>query len=405
MLMLDAEIGEVDAAAAERTPVPVEVNVLAVPEVSLVELTQVWTLGVGSDRSLGRPKEWNGEPSGFDYCAFKFSNWLSGLPGDAERFLVESVTMAQPIQWVTLTPREKFVSRRVATALGALIGGKALTCIRHHFEKLNGFEMWSLLFREYKPDTATRKVGLLERVMDDQPASGMDFGEWFLRWPDLVGECEKARGRMIDDAIKVAVMLKRSPKELRDHLVLESPQLANVEFKFPVMRELIQHWCQSRRVFFPQKPPMEVAAVSTAARDSDVTVSAVGWHGSWHEKEHGKGKRERGKEKERQGKERQGERKGNWWHEHHDQKWMEPSRGSCGHCWKWGHKKAQCPQRQRRRSMEFGATVTHPSQTVSDPGSSVSQRVEAVNSSPVSLVCCSESVDDEKDWPDEWWHD
>ena len=108
----------------------------------------------------------------------------------------------------------------------------------------------------------------------------MDFGDWFFRWLDLVGECEKAR-RMIDDDIKVAVMLKRSPKELRDHLVLESPQLANVEFKFPVMRELIQHWCQSRRVFFSQKQPMEVAAVSTAAaRDSDVTVSAVGWHGS-----------------------------------------------------------------------------------------------------------------------------
>ena len=57
-----------------------------VPELSPAEMTQVWTLGVGSDRSLGRPKEWNGEPSGFDDFAFKFSNWLSGLPGDAERF-------------------------------------------------------------------------------------------------------------------------------------------------------------------------------------------------------------------------------------------------------------------------------------------------------------------------------
>ena len=92
--------------------------------------------------------------------------------------------------------------------------------------------------------------------------------------------------------------------------MLESPQLANVEFKFPVMRELIKHWCQSRRVFFPQKPSMEVAAVSNAARDSDVTVSAVGWHGSWHEKGHGKGEssRERKGERKRkrQGKGRQG---------------------------------------------------------------------------------------------------
>ena len=117
--MVDVEIGEIDAAAtAQQTP-----------ELSLAELTQVWTLGVGSDRSLGRPKEWNGEPNSFDDFAFKFSNWLSGLPGDAERFLEESVTMAQSIQWATLTPREKVVARRVATALRALIGGKALSCI------------------------------------------------------------------------------------------------------------------------------------------------------------------------------------------------------------------------------------------------------------------------------------
>ena len=140
---------------------------------------------------------------------------------------------------------------------------------------------------------------------------------------------------------------------------------------------------------------MEVAAVSTAARDSGVTVSAVGWHGSWHEKGHGKGKsREKGKEKGKgkgnKGKEKGGEKgkgksnsgkgKGNWWHEHHDQRWMEQLRGYCGHCWKWGHKKAQYPSQV----------------VVPDPGSSVSQRVPAVSSSP---------ADDEGDWPDEWWHD
>ena len=53
-----------------------------------------------------------------------------------------------------------------------------------------------------------------------------------------MNECEQARGRMIDDDMKMAVMFKRSPKEVGDHLVLESAQLENVEFKFPVMREL-----------------------------------------------------------------------------------------------------------------------------------------------------------------------
>ena len=57
--------------------------------------------------------------------------------------------------------------------------------------------------------------------------------------------------------------------------------------------------------------------------------------------------------------------------------------------------------------MELGAVVTHLSQSVvSDSGSFVSQRVQAVNSSPVSFACWSAaSADVEEDWPDERWYD
>ena len=34
--------------------------------------------------------------------------------------------------------------------------------------------------------------------MDDQPATGVDFIDWFLKWLDLFGECKQARDRMID---------------------------------------------------------------------------------------------------------------------------------------------------------------------------------------------------------------
>ena len=126
------------------------------------------------------------------------------------------------------------------------------------------------------------------------------------------------------------------------------------------MRELILQWCRSRRVFSPQKPPMEIADVSAAASSSNVTVSAIGWHGSWYEKGHGKGKsgekgkvKGKGKGKGKKGKEKGGEKgkgksssgkgKRSWWNEQQDQRWTEPFRGNCGYCWKWGHKKAQCP--------------------------------------------------------------
>ena len=112
-------------ATAQRMLIPGEREVPAAvtiePELSLGELTEVWTLGAGSD--------------GFDDFAFKCSNWLSGLPGDAERCLEESASMGQPILWAMLAAREEVEARGVATALRALVGGKSLSCIRHHPEK------------------------------------------------------------------------------------------------------------------------------------------------------------------------------------------------------------------------------------------------------------------------------
>ena len=112
---------------------------------------------------------------------------------------------------------------------------------------------------------------------------------------------------MIDDDMKVAVMLKRSPKELRDHLVLESPQLVNVEFKFPVVRELVQHWCQSRRVFFPQKPPYGSRSCQYCCEwfRCDSVCSWLAWKGHGQGKSREKGKvKGKGKSKGKKGKEK-----------------------------------------------------------------------------------------------------
>ena len=139
----------------------------------------MWTLGVGSDRSLGRPK---GTASPVVSTTIGCLGFLEIRRGSWE----ESVNMGQPFVWATLAPREKIVARGVASALRALVGGKALSYIRHHPEIQNGFEMWRLfhkerlLHKEYIRDTATRKVGLLKRVLDDQPTLGVDFGDWFL---------------------------------------------------------------------------------------------------------------------------------------------------------------------------------------------------------------------------------
>ena len=54
------------------------------------EFSRHWLLGLMQERSLGRPKEWNGREDGFDTFAFRFSNWLGGMPGNAEELLEAS---------------------------------------------------------------------------------------------------------------------------------------------------------------------------------------------------------------------------------------------------------------------------------------------------------------------------
>ena len=124
-------------------------------ELTLGELTNVWTLGVGSGRSLGRPKEWNGE-SGFRQLRIQvlelvvWDSWRGGeVPGGiCEHGLADRVGNAGATR--------KDRGQRRGTR--ALVSGKALSCIRQHLAKQNRFEMWRLFHKECKPDTATRKV-------------------------------------------------------------------------------------------------------------------------------------------------------------------------------------------------------------------------------------------------------
>ena len=76
--------------------------------------------------------------------------------------------------------------------------------------------------KEYRPDTVTRKAGLLERVTDDLSPQGGNLGDCLVSWLDIIGECEKACGQ-------IAVLLKIVPREPRDYLVLDSPHLLNVK--------------------------------------------------------------------------------------------------------------------------------------------------------------------------------
>ena len=210
------------------------------------EFSRQWLLGLAGERSMGRPKEWNGKEDGFDTFAFRFSNWLGAMPGNAEELLEASVKRDVPILLAEFGFRSMVMAQGIMQALRSLVDGKALDIVKSVAEKGNGFEAWRWLWREYRPHTAGRKVAMLEAVMEDRPQAGEDFGTWYHRWQELIRQAEVARGRLIDDDVKVAVAMRRAPRELREHLMLQS---ATIGDRFSVIGDIITTWMIARKSY------------------------------------------------------------------------------------------------------------------------------------------------------------
>ena len=139
------------------------------------EFSKLWMMGMSSERTLGRPREWNGKEEGFGTFAFKFANWLSGMPGNAEQLLDKAAIESEPILMERLDFKKRVMAKGVNQALRGLVEGKALDIAKSVEEKGNGFEAWRRLWAEYRPQTAGRKVSLVEAVMQDRPKEGEDF--------------------------------------------------------------------------------------------------------------------------------------------------------------------------------------------------------------------------------------
>jgi len=386
---------------------------------------RLWMMGMTSERALGRPKDWDGRDEGFDAFAFKFANWLSGMPGRVEELLEAAACEKEPISTAVFGHRTAIMAAGVNQALRSLVEGKALDIVKQVPEKGNGFEAWRRLWAEYRPLNANRKVSLLERVMDERPSSSEDFSSWYFRWLELIRQTEMVRQRPLDDDIKCAVVLKRAPPELRDHLVLQAGAIADT---FSTMNQIITTWMIARRSFPPtglmkqSKEPagMEVSAVwqdkgkgkgkgkpkGFFGKGSWSKDGGKSYAGSWSK---GFGKKGKGKAK---GKEK-GWRPPWAWSAGSAGYWPRPPtvvsyagppevfHGYCGGCWQWGHKKAQCPSRPAK--MDIGGMVSTSAVStavgseaygMSDPGTSVSAKVAAVAAREPEL--------NDEDWPDSW---
>ena len=86
---------------------------------------------------------------------------------------------------------------------------------------------------------AGRSAHMIESTMDSKLADTEDFGLWYYNWQELVRQTEDVRHKALD-------ALKTAPKELRDHLVLESHVIGD---DFSKMNQIVTTWMIARKIF------------------------------------------------------------------------------------------------------------------------------------------------------------
>ena len=122
--------------------------------------------------------------------------------------------------------------------------------------------MWRQLNAEFAPKVNTRKLGMLSSILVLSIAQDQNTDVWrdhFQKWQTEVDSYDEIAGIALDLAIKVAVVVRSSPHELRTWLQLQAD---DYEGNYVKLQGLTMSFLGTRRSFADDGTrPMEVDAL------------------------------------------------------------------------------------------------------------------------------------------------
>ena len=235
-------------------------------------------------RLLGRPKSFSGREDEWHDWSLKFGATAATLSEHASLWMSDALRMNTEI--VLDQPNQgsaKIFARQLYTLLIHLCEGRALALVRGAPDH-NGLEAWRLLHEWYQPKTRSRGLALLNEIL------GWDFGskEQFLQrmkdWENATLEYNRTSSAPLQEEVLVAVLISRSPKEVRTYLHV---QVREDTAKLSHVRQLLYDYLRAGKAW---KAPRTEETAETNSVPMDVDAL---------HREGGKGKNGKGKGKER----------------------------------------------------------------------------------------------------------
>ena len=202
------------------------------------------------------------------------SVWMSG----ALQHTTE-ITLDQPDE-----ASARIFARQMYTLLIHLCEGRALTIVRGAPDH-NGLEAWGLLHEWYQPKTRSRGLALLNEIL------WWDFGtkEQFLQrmkdWEIATLEYNRTANAPLQEEVLVAVLISRSPKEVRTYLHV---QVREETAKLSHVRQLLYHYLRAGNAW--KAPRTEQIGEANSPNLVPMDVDSLHRKGDKGKKGKGKGK-------------------------------------------------------------------------------------------------------------------
>ena len=123
---------------------------------------------------------------------------------------------------------------------------RALRIVRLAGGSRNGFEAWRKLTAWYEPPEAGRQVGLLSQILNPSYRSTtlIDWEEDYFKWRELVEKYDSVETQALQDNVKISIVLKHAPEQIRQQLQLQSGTFGN---NFQRLDRLIQDFILNQR--------------------------------------------------------------------------------------------------------------------------------------------------------------
>ena len=169
-------------------------------------------------RTLGKVSNFNGKPEEWPIWSFKFECWLGLVPDVGQSNVSDvmdragNVTDEAALDMSTFGAEAKQIATSIYFLLVQLVSGRALAIVRKAM-KGNGLLAWYRLKKEYEDAGGHRSVALLMGLMSPQwpkDLSAKQFADKLDEWETDIDMYEKQTSEILNDSIKVAVVLKRA---------------------------------------------------------------------------------------------------------------------------------------------------------------------------------------------------